>query len=89
VSQDTTGELSLLSRAGLAVGAFICAVSFSLFIHTVSQLSSPIVAALFISGGIVGRRRGRAEGTQALSLGFLSGGVLAAVAAIALTAAGR
>lgn len=89
VSQPTAGELSVLSRLGLAAGTFICAVSFSLFIHTISQLSSPIVSAMFIAGGVVGRQRIHTASGQALSLGFLVGGVVAAVSSIALAAAGH
>ena len=87
--QQTAGELSALSRLGLAAGTFVCAVSFSLFIHTISQLSSPIVSAMFIAGGVVGRQRIRTGSGQALSLGFLVGGAVAAVSSIALAAAGH
>jgi hypothetical protein len=64
-------------------------VSFSLFIHTISHLSSPIVTAMFISGGIVARRRVTTPAGQAIALGVIAGGVIAAIAAIALVAADR
>jgi len=46
-----------VARYSLAVGVFVSAVSFSLFVHLISQLASPIVSAAFIAAGIVGRRR--------------------------------
>lgn len=90
MSQNASAaRLSALSRLGLAVGAFVIALSFSLFIYTVSQLSSPIVSAMFIAGGVVGRRRVPTDAGQALALGTIAGGTVAAIAAIALAAAGR
>jgi hypothetical protein len=83
------GRLAFLSRLGLAAGAFAIAVSFSLFIHSVSQLSSPIVSALFIAGGIVGRRRVPTDAGQALAVGTIAGGVVAAIASLALAASGH
>ena len=82
-------QWDLLARLGLAAGAFLTAVSFGLFIHTISQLSAPIVCAGFIAAGIVGRRRATTPGGRALALGSLAGGVVAALASIALAAAGR
>lgn len=81
--------LPFMARIGLAAGAFAIAVSFSLFIHTISQLSSPIVSALFIAGGVVGRRRVPTSSGQAIATGTIVGGVVAAIAAITLAAAGR
>jgi hypothetical protein len=89
VEQRGGGELGALGRLGIAAGTFLCAVSFSLFIHTVSQLSSPIVAAAFIAGGIVARQRAVTPAGHAIALGALAGGVVAAIASIALAAAGR
>lgn len=85
----SAARLSALSRLGLAAGAFVIALSFSLFIYTVSQLSSPIVSAMFIAGGVVSRRRVSTDAGQALALGTIAGGAVAAIAAIALAAAGR
>jgi hypothetical protein len=78
-----------LTRLGLAVGAFICSVSFSLLVHTISPLSSPIVAALFIAGGVVGRQRTESGAGQALALGGIVGGITGAIASIALAATGQ
>ena len=77
-----------LSRVGIAAGAFVCAVSFSLFIHSISQLSSPIVSAAFIAAGVVLRQRASTPSGQAIGLGALVGGAVAAIASIALAAAG-
>jgi hypothetical protein len=77
-----------LSRAGIAAGSFICAVSFSLFIHSISQLSSPIVSGAFIAAGVVMRQRATTATGQAIALGALVGGIVAAVTSIALAAAG-
>jgi hypothetical protein len=87
--QRAAGEPGRLSRLGIAAGAFVSAVSFSLFIHSVSQLSSPIVSAAFIAGGIVARQRAATPTAHAIALGVLAGGVVAALASIALAAAGR
>jgi hypothetical protein len=89
VTQQGEGDLGALARLAVAAGAFLCAVSFSLFIHTVSQLSSPIVSAAFIAGGIVGRQRAATAVAHAVAVGALAGGGVAAIASIALAAAGR
>jgi hypothetical protein len=68
---------------------FASIVSFSLFVHLVSQLASPLVCAAFIAAGIVGRRRAQTPLAQAVATAALAGGVVAAIASIALTAAGR
>jgi pyrrolidone-carboxylate peptidase len=88
VSQNTARDQGTLARAGIVAGAFVCVVSFSLFIHTISQLSSPIVSALFIAAGVVLRQRAATPTAHAVALGSLAGGVVAAVATIALAAAG-
>jgi hypothetical protein len=88
VRQDTAGQLGAFSRAGIAVGAFICAVSFSLFIYSISQLSSPIVSGAFIAAGIVLRQRATTGSGQAIAVGATLGGLFAAIASIALAAAG-
>jgi hypothetical protein len=87
VGHNTAPAPGALSRAGIAAGAFVCAVSFSLFIHSISQLSSPIVSAAFIAAGIVLRQRATTATGQAIALGALVGGIVAAVASIALAAA--
>jgi hypothetical protein len=87
--RTASGELSTLGKLGLSAGAFVCAVSFSLFIHTISQLSSPLVCAAFIAAGIVARRRVATESGKALAIGVLVGGGVAAVASIVLAAAGH
>jgi hypothetical protein len=78
-----------IARLSLAVGAFAIAVSVGLFIHTISQLASPIVCASFIAAGVVGRERAATPQGQAVALGSLVGGIVAAIASIALAAAGR
>jgi pyrrolidone-carboxylate peptidase len=88
MGQNAVRAPGMLSRAGIAAGAFVCAVSFSLFIHSISQLSSPIVSAAFIAAGVVLRQRASTATGQAIALGALVGGVVAAVASLALTAAG-
>ena len=88
MSQNAAREPGALVRAGIAAGAFVCVVSFSLFIHTISQLSSPIVSALFIAAGVVLRQRAATPTALAVALGSLAGGVVAAIATIALAAAG-
>jgi hypothetical protein len=87
--QRAAGDQGWLTQLGIAGGAFISAVSFSLFIHSVSQLSSPIVSAAFIAAGIVLRQRARTATAHAIAIGMLVGGVVAAIASIALAAAGR
>jgi hypothetical protein len=91
MTQPRTGDDwgALAARIGLAAGTFLTAVSFSLFIHTISQLAAPIVCASFIAAGIVGRQRGTTPGGQAIALGSIAGGAVAFVASIALAAAGR
>jgi len=88
MSQNAAPAPGVLSRAGIVAGAFVCAVSFSLFIHSISQLSSPIVSAAFIAAGVVLRQRASTGSGQAIALGALAGGIVAAVASVALTAAG-
>jgi hypothetical protein len=88
VRQDTAGQLGAFSRAGIAVGAFICAVSFSLFIYSISQLSAPIVSGAFIAAGIVLRQRATTGSGQAIAVGATLGGLFSAIASIALAAAG-
>jgi hypothetical protein len=78
-----------LARFSFAAGGVVIAVSVGLFIHTISQLASPIVCAAFIAAGWVGRQRATTRAGQALALGILIGGVAAAIASIALAAAGR
>lgn len=77
------------ARLSIAVGGFVIAVSMGLFIHTISQLASPIVSAGFIAAGWVARQRASTPAGQAMALGALVGGVVAAIASIALAAAGR
>ena len=90
MSQERAGAaLSLPARFGLAAGSFTIAVSTSLFVYTISPLSSVIVSALFIAGGVVGRRRVPPGAGQAIAAATIAGGVVAAIAAIALAAAGR
>ncbi len=86
--QRAAGEQGRLTQLGIAAGAFISAVSFSLFIHSISQLSSPIVSAAFIAAGIVLRQRAATPTAHAIAVGLLVGGVVAAIASIALAAAG-
>lgn len=78
-----------LARISVAAGAFATAVSVGLFIHTISQLASPLVCAAFIAGGIVGRQRATTPAGQAVALGSLIGGIVAAIASLALAGAGR
>jgi len=78
-----------VARYSLAVGVFVSAVSFSLFVHLISQLASPIVSAAFIAAGIVGRRRAATPIGQAIAVAALAGGLVAALASIGLAAAGR
>jgi hypothetical protein len=88
MGQNAAGAPGALTRAGIASGAFVCAVSFSLFIHSISQLSSPLISAAFIAAGVVLRQRASTPSGQAIGLGVLVGGVVAAVASLALAAAG-
>ena len=46
------------------------------------------MSAMFIAGGIVGRQRVHTPAGQALSAGFLVGGIVAAISSIGLAAAG-
>ena len=89
MQRETSGVAWTPSRIGLAVGAFICAVSFALFIHTISQLSSPLVCAAFIAAGVVARRRAATGDAQALAVGVLVGGVVGAIASVILVATGH
>jgi hypothetical protein len=86
--QRAEREQGFVTQLGIAAGAFISAVSFSLFIHSISQLSSPIVSASFIAGGFVLRQRATTPTAQAIAIGMLVGGVVAAIASIALAATG-
>jgi hypothetical protein len=88
MGQNAAGAPGALTRAGIATGAFVCAVSFSLFIHSISQLSSPLVSAAFIAAGVVLRQRATTAAGQAIALGVLVGGAVAAVASLALAATG-
>ncbi len=87
--QRTDEQWGTLARLSVAAGAFITAVSVGLFIHTISQLASPIVCAGFIAAGWVGRQRSTTPTGQALAVGALVGGVVAALASITLAATGR
>ncbi len=78
-----------VARAAIAIGAFLSVVSVSLFIHTISQLASPLVSASFIAAGIVGRRRATTSLGWTLAVATLVGGIVGAIASIALVAAGR
>jgi len=78
-----------VARIATAIGAFLSVVSVTLFIHTISQLASPLVSAAFIAAGIVGRRRATTQLGHLLALATLVGGLVGAVASIALAAAGR
>lgn len=78
-----------LARISVAAGAFVTAVTFGLFIHTISQLASPIVSASFIAAGIVGRQRATTPAGQAVAFGSLVGGIVAAIMSLALAGAGR
>jgi hypothetical protein len=89
MERSSAGVQWTAGRVGLAAGAFICAVSFSLFIHTISQLSSPLVCAAFIAGGVVARRRSATIDGRALAAGVLAGGIVAAVASLVLTSTGH
>jgi pyrrolidone-carboxylate peptidase len=82
-------EWGTLARVSLGAGSFVVAVSVGLFMHTISQLSSPLVCAGFIAAGVVGRRRASTAMGQALAVGAIVGGLAAAIASIALAAAGR
>jgi hypothetical protein len=82
-------EWGTLGLVSFAVGAFVIAVSVGLFMHTISQLASPIVYAAFVATGIVARRRARTPAAVALGLGAVAGGVVAAIAGITLTATGH
>jgi pyrrolidone-carboxylate peptidase len=84
--QRAEREQGLATQLGIAAGAFVCAVSFSLFIHSISQLSSPIVSALFIAGGIVLRQRATTPTAHAIAIGMLIGGIVAAIASLVLAA---
>jgi hypothetical protein len=88
---DTEGgeQWGAVARLSLAAGVFASVVSFSLFVHLVSQLASPLVSAAFIAAGIVGRRRAATPLGQAVALATLAGGLTGAIASIALAAAGR
>jgi hypothetical protein len=87
---DARGEQwGTVARLSLAAGVFASVVSFSLFVHLVSQLASPLVSALFIAAGIVGRRRAATQLGHAVAVATLTGGAVAAIASIALAAAGR
>ena len=59
------------------------------FIHTISHLASPVVSAGFIAAGIVARRRATTALTTTIALATVAGGVVGAVASVALVAAGR
>jgi hypothetical protein len=88
VHAETARRPGALTLAAVAVGTFVCAVSFALFIHTISQLSSPIVAAAFIAAGVVLRQRATTPIAQTIAVTSMVAGTVAAVASIALAAAG-
>ena len=67
--QRAAGEQGRLTQLGIAAGAFISAVSFTLFIHSISQLSSPIISAAFIAAGIVLRQRAATPTAHAIARG--------------------
>ena len=77
-----------VARLLLAAGILASVVSFSLFVHLVSQLASPLVSAAFIAAGVVGRRRATTPLGHAVALATLAGGIVGAIASIALAAAG-
>jgi hypothetical protein len=89
VDHGTADTRWTLARIGLAAGAFVCAVSFSLFIHTISQLTSPLICAVFIAAGVVARRRAATEDGRALAVGVIAGGAIAAIASLILVATGH
>ena len=76
-------------RVAAAVGMFVTTVSLGLFIHTISQLASPIVCASFIAAGIVGRQRATTQLGRMIALGALAGGIVAAVSSLVLAGVGR
>ena len=78
-----------VARAAMAAGVFVSVVSLCLFIHTISQLASPLVSAGFIAGGIVARRRATTPRANTIAFATLAGGVIGAVASLVLAAAGR
>lgn len=83
------GDWGWIGLALFAVGAFLIAVSIGLFMHTISQLASPIVCAAFIAAGIVGRQRATTAAGSWFAVGSIVGGAVAAVAGIVLTATGH
>lgn len=82
-------EWGTVARLALAAGLFASTVSFALFVHLVSLLASMLVSAAWIAAGIVGRSRVQTPLGQAAATATLAGGVVSAIASIALTAAGR
>ena len=76
---ETARRPGALILAAVAAGTFVCTVSFALFIHTISQLSSP---------GLVLRLRATTPVAQTIAVSTIVAGVVAAVASIALAAAG-
>lgn len=78
-----------VARVALGAGVFASTVSVGLFIHTISQLASPIVCATFIAAGIVGRQRATTPLSRMASYAALAGGVIAFVASLVLAGIGR
>jgi len=77
------------ARLSLAVGVFASAVSLALFLYALSPIAAVLAAGLAIAAGVVGRERAATTFGSLLAGAALAGGVVAAIAAIALAAAGR
>jgi hypothetical protein len=78
-----------LARLSLAAGVFVSVVSVSLFLYAISPIASVIASSAFIAAGVVGRQRASSPVGYAMAVAALSGGIVAAIVAIALAAAGR
>jgi hypothetical protein len=89
LGQPRNEEWGPVARLALAAGLFASTVSFALFVHLVSLLASMLVSAAWIAAGIVGRRRTQTPLGNAAAAATLAGGVVSAIASIALAAAGR
>jgi hypothetical protein len=88
-TQTPQEEWGPVARVALAAGVFASAVSVGLFIHTISQLASPIVCAIFIAAGVVGRQRAQTALGRMLANGAVAGGVVAFVVSLVLAGIGR
>jgi hypothetical protein len=88
-SETPQAQWGPVARVALAAGVFASAVSVGLFIHTISQLASPIVCAVFIAAGIVGRQRAATPAGRLLAYGALAGGVVAFVVSLVLAGIGK